>query len=145
DSVDNDSSDDEDGGDDDESDANSSEDEDDFGPDWTMDRFLDVPVWLNQLQPLCFDTLNEFERFQMTCEHFVQQNLLKYDYNTFGSFVQFYDQYAAAKQKDADLHLNDFLCGHKAQFDRTAMSCVGLSIVLLQDILSTAKVYKRYE
>ena len=117
-------------------DESDSEDSD-FGAEWTMSKILDIPVWLNQLQTLHFETEVEFEHFQTLCRQLLLQQLRRYNYNTFGSFVNFYKKYAESCRQQPSLSFNDFFAAHRAKFDCKAMSCVGLSIALQGQLLTS--------
>jgi len=98
---------------------------------WTMSTILGNPVWLDKFKVKRFDNMEQFELFKHECELALQEVLCRYAYNTIGSFNQFYEDYKAI-DKDANFDFDEFYFNYKAKLKSDSLSCVGLSIRLLE-------------
>lgn len=98
---------------------------------WTMQKILGNPTWLNTFKAKKFDTLEQFESFKAECESMLQDVLCRHAYNTIGSFNQFYEDYKLVN-KDRTFEFDDFFINYKAKLKPDSLSCVGLSIRLLE-------------
>lgn len=90
---------------------------------------FDTADWANELIEAKFDTVAEFEKNLMKWESILQNALEKHCYNTFGSYAEFYLSFKRFKQD-----IQTFLLDFKPQLMQESMSCVGLSLSLLNDI-----------
>ena len=97
--------------------------------DLTLDQILDTPYWSDELKEAKFSTLANFEDSLMNWENVIQQFLVTFDYNTFGSYVEFYKLYKNAKQ-----NLVDFVLSYQPSINRESMSCVALSLYLMKHL-----------
>ena len=127
------SSSDDDGDDDDEASTSSSSSsvEGKAWKNWTMSKILGHPTWLNKFKVKKFDTLEQFEQFKCESESAVHEILCRHAYNTIGSFNQFYEDYRSA-DKDEHFDFDEFFFDYKAKLKPDSLSCVGLSIRLLE-------------
>ena len=104
--------------------------------DLTLDRLLDTPYWSSELKEARFETLRQLEEALMKWESVLQQGLVTYDYNTFGSYVEFYQNYQTSKQS-----LFDFILSYQPRITTESMSCVALSLFLMKHLSQTDPVY----
>lgn len=98
---------------------------------WTMQKILGNPTWLNSFKAKKFETDEQFETFKGECELLLQEVLCRHAYNTIGSFNQFYEDYKRV-DKDESFEFDDFFINYKAKLKPDSLSCVGLSIRLLE-------------
>jgi hypothetical protein len=101
---------------------------------WTVGTLLDLPAWKDLLQPLCFHSIESFEEFESMLQQILQEQMQRYQYNTFSSFVFFCRQFAAAQLLQPDLQLDHFFASFTARLLPDALSCVGLSMILLKQL-----------
>ena len=119
--------------------------------DWdslTVDNVLQPPVWSHDLKTVSFTSLTSLEDYLMQCQDVIQQELVLHDYNTFSSFVTFYEDYQKyRKEKEIEketIELNgneksktsasflDFVNKYENLKEETgSLSCVGLSSSLI--------------
>lgn len=105
--------------------------------DWdllTVEQVLDTPVWSGKLREAIFPEKNliQLEDFLMRSQDILQKELEAHDYDTFSSFIGFYQNFRLSNQSlvqfvsryDKDLRENE----------ETGLSCVGLSLSLLERI-----------
>ncbi|XP_054159791.1 uncharacterized protein LOC128958001 [Oppia nitens] len=124
----------------------------------TVEQVLDVPVWSNELKEARFATLEQFEEFMIDCESLLQQQLVTYDYNTFNSFLQFYNNYRKENNKKKQkkntnnnnnnnnrpaIPLINFVSNYKSRIAKDSLSCVGLSIQLIRKLRQTNQRFSR--
>lgn len=98
---------------------------------WTMSKILGNPQWCSKFKAKKFDTLEQFEQFKSECETMLQDVLCHHAYNTIGSFNQFHEDYKST-EKGHSFDFDDFFFHYKATLKSDALSCVGLSIRLLE-------------
>lgn len=94
-----------------------------------MDQLLDIPYWSDELKEGQFNTLKDLETALIEWEDILQQGLENYDYNTFGSYVDFYQCY-----KNSNQTLCDFILNYQAKITMDSMSCVAQSLMLIQNL-----------
>lgn len=99
---------------------------------WTMSTILGNPTWLNKFKVKKFETIQQFEQFKHECEIALQEVLCRYAYNTIGSFNKFYDDYKDAKCNRENFDFDTFYFNYKAKLTPYSLSCVGLSLRLLE-------------
>ena len=126
------------GSEEDHSSSSSSESDDDetniVGNLDSVDQVLDCPDWSNELKEAKFASSRELEDFLMKIENVLRQNLARHDYNTFGSYVEFYRSYKRTK-----LNLLEFVHQYRPNINSESMSCVALSLYLLRNLVEVDK------
>jgi len=100
----------------------------------TVEQVLDIPLWSNDIKEAKFSTLEQFEEFLIECENVLQRELESNDYNTFHSFIQFYNNFKIRAKKSKSLRLIDFVSNYKSRISKDSLSCVGLSISLIRKL-----------
>lgn len=120
--------------DDDDDDGQSSSSNELDSSNWTISSMLELPVWKHSLAPLRFDTNEQFDVFCKELQDILRQQMSRYTYNTFGSFVYFCRQFTAARAQQPDLALDHFFASFRARLLPNALSCVGLSMILLEQL-----------
>lgn len=118
-----------------ESEQSSDSDVDSFDcSNWTVENLLELPLWTDTLKPMCFDSIESFDRFRHRLQTIVQSQMLQHNYNTFSSFNFFCNQFALAKAEQPDLQFDVFFRSFQSRILPDALSCVGLSMFLLNEI-----------
>ncbi|OTF74874.1 hypothetical protein BLA29_006992 [Euroglyphus maynei] len=97
--------------------------------DITLEKLLDIPHWSDELKQVEFQSMQQFENALIKWEDILQQVLECYDYNTFGSYVDFYHSY-----QKSNSNLTDFILNYEAKITTESMSCVAQSLVLMQNL-----------
>lgn len=98
--------------------------------DFAIDQLLDIPYWSEELKEGEFERLEYFENSLIVWEDILQQELERYDYNTFGSFVEFYHSY----RKQSRQTLREFISQYQTKISIDSMSCVAQSLFLLNSL-----------
>lgn len=102
----------------------------------TVEQVLDVPIWSGLLKAAKFDDLMSFEDFLMRSQNVLQLELASQDYDTFTSFIDFYKCH-----KDSGKDFVSFVSGYNegllGSLDGDGLSCVGLSIRLMEKLASS--------
>nr|XP_027194125.1 uncharacterized protein LOC113788865 [Dermatophagoides pteronyssinus] len=104
--------------------------------DITLEKLLDIPHWSAELKQIEFKTIEQFENALIKWEDILQQVLECYDYNTFGSYVDFYHSY-----QKSNSNLTDFILNYQAKITTESMSCVAQSLVLMQNLSANDSLY----
>ncbi|KAI2808511.1 hypothetical protein BLOT_006456 [Blomia tropicalis] len=104
--------------------------------DYTVDQILDTPYWSNELKEATFATLNSFEDFLMQIESVLHHELVAHDYNTFGSYVEFFRSYQRTEK-----NLVDFVFDYRASINVDSMSCVAMALYLLEHLKRVNPMY----
>lgn len=107
--------------------------EKDASLDWnelTVEQVLDVPIWSGLLKAVEFDDMMTFEDFLMRSQNILQLELASRDYDTFTSFIDFYNGFKASGKSFVPFvsGYNDDLLG---SLEGDGLSCVGLSVRLM--------------
>lgn len=104
----------------------------------TLDRIFHPPCWSNKLKEAKFSNLREFEERLMKWECILQQELIKYDYNTYNSFRKFYKSFVESKED-----ILDFILSYQTDLSTNSMSCVEMSLFLMNILIQEDKKYGR--
>lgn len=104
--------------------------------DITLEKLLDIPHWSEELKQVEFKTIEQFENALIQWEDILQQVLECYDYNTFGSYVDFYHSYHKSNS-----NLTDFILNYQAKITTESMSCVAQSLMLMQCLSTKDNLY----
>lgn len=107
------------------------------GKEPNVPALLDIgPYWSEELEVAEFETLNQFEQHLIKWKDILGQQLEKYDYNTFSAFIHLYTSYRQSGQK-----FPDFLEEYEAEPSFDSMSCIGMSLVLLNELSMIDRKY----
>jgi hypothetical protein len=114
--------------------------------DWdalTVDSVLQPPIWSHDLKLTSFSSLTALEDYLMQLQDVVQQELVRHDYNTFTSFVGFYQDYMKYKSNEREIENAGMKHGSFLNFvnkydnlkeETGSLSCVGLSESLIAKV-----------
>lgn len=94
-----------------------------------VSQLLHPPLWLGEIKQASFSSLTELEDFLIICEDILQQEIDNKVYNTFSSFLRFYDDYK--HQGYVSDSLVSFVSSYRTQLNKDGLSCVGLALSLL--------------
>lgn len=107
------------------------------GKEPNVPALLDIgSYWSEELEVAEFETLNQFEQYLIKWEDILGQQLEEYDYNTFSAFNHLYRLYLHSGQK-----FPDFLEKYEAEPSLDSMSCIGMSLVLLNKLSTIDSKY----
>jgi len=85
-----------------------------------------------------FESIQPFERFLLTCQEILTDELVAYDYDTFTSLIQFHSDF-----RKTDLSLVNFVSSYKRDLSNYGLSCVGLSLSLIKRLRQALPAFAR--
>lgn len=94
-----------------------------------VSELLHPPLWLGELKVANFANLTELEDVLLLCEDILQQELESKVYNTFSSFLRFYEDYKQHGQRSSSVV--SFVSSYCTELNQDGLSCVGMALSLL--------------
>lgn len=100
------------------------------GGEWPKGHPLPLPKWGRPKEALFLTSVEEYEELAQVIELNVQHILQAHNYNTFGNFVRFYDEF----KKSQVTCLMDFYRSYCPPITSEHHTCVGLSLELMKEL-----------
>lgn len=95
-----------------------------------------LPKYGEELTEVHFPNLAELEKSITLWEGVLQNELIRHDYNTFTSSTKMYQKY-----KETNEELIDFIRNYEVNLNPNSMTCVGMSLSLIESLTEVDPVY----